>query len=54
VIYQPIVHRGVYLLELLLTAVMLAIVPYVVLRGPVESHRKTGVGDRLATKQPPI
>ena len=35
VIYQLIVHRGVYRLELLLTAVTLAIVPYVLLRGPV-------------------
>src|SRR5215831_11383186 len=35
VIYQLIVHREVYLLELLLTAVTLAVVPYVLLRGPV-------------------
>jgi hypothetical protein len=34
-IYQLIVHRGVYLLELLITAVTLAIVPYVLLRGPI-------------------
>lgn len=34
-IYQLIVHRGVYVLELLITATMLAIVPYVLIRGPV-------------------
>jgi hypothetical protein len=34
-IYQLIVHRGVYVLELLITATLLAIVPYVLIRGPV-------------------
>jgi len=34
-IYQLIVHRGVYVLELLITAAILAIVPYVLIRGPV-------------------
>src|SRR4051812_11099417 len=34
-IYQLIVHRGVYILELLITATVLAIVPYVLIRGPV-------------------
>ena len=34
-IYQLIVHRGVYVLELLLTATVLAIVPYVLIRGTV-------------------
>ena len=34
-VYQLIVHRGVYILEVLITAVSLAIVPYVLLRGPV-------------------
>ena len=35
VIYQLIVHRGVYILELLITAVALAVIPYVLFRGPV-------------------
>jgi hypothetical protein len=34
-IYQLTVHRGVYVLELLITATVLAIVPYVLIRGPV-------------------
>jgi hypothetical protein len=34
-IYQLIVQRGVYLLELLVVATVLAIVPYIVIRGPV-------------------
>jgi len=34
-IYQLIEHRGVYLLELLVVATVLAIVPYVMIRGPV-------------------
>jgi hypothetical protein len=33
-IYQLRVHRGVYVLELLITATVLAIVPYVLVRGP--------------------
>ena len=34
-IYQLIVQRGVYLLELLIVATILALVPYLLLRGPV-------------------
>lgn len=34
-IYQVIVHSGIYILELLLTATILAIVPYVIVRGLV-------------------
>ena len=34
-VYQLIVHRGVYVLELLIVATVLAIVPYVLIRGPV-------------------
>jgi hypothetical protein len=34
-VYQLIVHRGVHILELLITAVTLAIVPYVLIRGPI-------------------
>jgi hypothetical protein len=34
-VYQLIVHRGVFALELLLTATVLAFVPYALVRGPV-------------------
>jgi hypothetical protein len=34
-VYQLRVHHGVYLLELVLTATVLAIVPYLLVRGPV-------------------
>jgi uncharacterized membrane protein YhhN len=34
-IYQLMVHRGVFLLELVVVATVLAIVPYVLIRGPV-------------------
>ena len=42
-IYQLIVHRGVYVLELLITATALAIVPYVLIRGPI---------NRIARRKP--
>jgi uncharacterized membrane protein YhhN len=53
-IYQLIVHRGVYLLELLITAVALAIVPYVLLRGPINRIAKMVIATRSATRQPSI
>jgi hypothetical protein len=34
-IYKVIVHSGIYAMELLLTATILAVVPYVIVRGPV-------------------
>jgi hypothetical protein len=34
-VYQLIVQRGVFLLELVVVATLLAIVPYVLIRGPV-------------------
>jgi hypothetical protein len=34
-IYQLLVLRGIYLLELLFTGSILAIVPYILLRGPI-------------------
>ena len=34
-IYQVIVHQGIYFLEMLFTATLLALVPYLILRGPV-------------------
>jgi hypothetical protein len=43
--YQLIVHRGVYLFELLITVAALAIVPYVLVRGPAYQIKR-----RLRTK----
>ena len=54
VVYQLIVHRAVYTLELLITAVTLAIVPYVLVRGPISRIAKMVVAARPAMKQPPI
>ena len=54
VIYQLIVHRGVYLLELLITAVTLAVIPYVLIRGPISRVVKMVFTARPAMKQPPI
>jgi hypothetical protein len=34
-VYQLIVQRGVFLLELLVVAILLAIFPYVLIRGPI-------------------
>lgn len=34
-IYQIKVHRGVYVLEMLIVATVLAVLPYVLIRGPV-------------------
>jgi hypothetical protein len=34
-IYQLLVQRGVYVLELLIVAIMLAVVPYLLIRAPV-------------------
>ncbi|MFL6301714.1 MAG: hypothetical protein ACJ71N_14005 [Terriglobales bacterium] len=50
-IYQLIVHGGVYVLELLITAVVLAIVPYVLVRGPVNRIARTKQsGERVTQK----
>jgi hypothetical protein len=53
VVYQLIVHQAVYSLELLITAVTLAIVPYVLVRGPISRIAKMVLA-RPAMKQPPI
>jgi len=34
-VYQVVVHQGIYLLEMLFTATLLVLVPYVILRGPI-------------------
>jgi ABC-type polysaccharide/polyol phosphate export permease len=50
-VYQVIVHRGVYILELLITAVTLAIVPYILLRGLVNRIARIVLAARPAMKQ---
>jgi hypothetical protein len=50
-IYQLIVHRGVYVLEMLITATVLAIVPYLVVRGPVNRiARRLLIGKHVTAK----
>jgi hypothetical protein len=51
VIYQLIVHRGVYTLELLITAVTLAVVPYILVRGPINRIAKIASAGRSAGGQ---
>jgi ABC-type polysaccharide/polyol phosphate export permease len=51
VVYQLMVHRGVYILELMITAVTLAIVPYILLRGLINRIAKVVLAARLAVKQ---
>ena len=53
VIYQLIVHRGVYSLELLITAMTLAIVPYVLVRGPISRIAKIAFEARSAMQRKP-
>jgi hypothetical protein len=54
VVYQLIVHRAVYSLELLITAVTLAIVPYVLVRGPISRIAKMVFAAKLVVKEPPL
>jgi hypothetical protein len=44
-IYQIVIHRFIYPLELLFTATLLALVPYFLLRGPVNRIARQFVGD---------
>jgi hypothetical protein len=53
-VYQLIVHRRVYILELLITAVALAIVPYVLLRGSISRIGKLVLAERPAVRQRPL
>ncbi|MFT3878490.1 MAG: hypothetical protein QM703_02385 [Gemmatales bacterium] len=48
-IYQVISHSSIYTLELLVTATLLAIVPYVIVRGPV-----TRLAQRFVSAKPPV
>jgi hypothetical protein len=50
-IYQLMVHRGVYVLEVLITATVLAIVPYFLVRGPVNRiARRLLMGKQVTAK----
>src|SRR6266404_4507612 len=50
-IYQLAVNRGVYVLELLITATVLAIVPYVLIRGPVNRiARRKQIPDQVTKR----
>ena len=52
-IYQVIVHGGIFTLELLITATVLALVPYVVSRGLVTRiARWAGVGKQSVPSTP--
>ena len=51
VVYQLIVLRGVYILELLITAVTLAIVHYVLHRGPLSRIARVVFAARPSVKQ---
>jgi hypothetical protein len=51
VVYQLVVHRGVYTLELLITAVILAIVPYILVRGLTSRIAKMVFDARSAMQQ---
>jgi hypothetical protein len=48
-IYQLIVHRFIYPLELLFTATLLALVPYFILRGPANRVARRYIGQRTGT-----
>ena len=43
-VYQLIIHHFIYPLELLFTATLLALVPYFVLRGPVNRIARRFIG----------
>ena len=50
-IYQLFVHRGVYVLELLIVTTTLAILPYALLRGPVTRVAKWFTRSRISTSE---
>lgn len=50
-IYQLIQHRGVYLGEMVIVALVLAITPYVLIRGPVARLTRRFSGDQVAKRE---
>lgn len=53
-VYQTIVHHAVYFGELLLTAVTLAIIPYILLRGPVSRLAKIALEAKSSRRRPRV
>ena len=53
-IYQIIVHSSIYTLELLITATVLALVPYAVVRGPVTRIARRRCAATAADGEPAI
>jgi len=51
-IYQVIVHSGIYTLELLITATVLALVPYAMIRGPVTRLARRRAAAKPANGEP--
>lgn len=48
VVYQVVVHRGVYAVELVFTVAVLALVPYVLVRGPTNRVARAFRSNRSA------
>ena len=48
-VYQLIIHKFIYPLELLFTATLLALVPYFVLRGPINRITRRFIGGKVET-----
>ena len=48
-IYQVITHEGIFLLELIFTATVLALVPYFILRGPLNLVARQFIARGAAT-----
>ncbi|MEI6950138.1 hypothetical protein V9K67_23335 [Paraflavisolibacter sp. H34] len=59
-IYQLIVHQGIFLFELLFTATLLAVLPYILLRGPANRvargfiRRHPGAVEKEPLTSPPL
>ena len=53
-VYQLIVQRGMFLLELLVVAIVLAIVPYVLVRGPVSRLAAALPNEQIERQHVPI
>lgn len=50
-IYQLATHQGIYLLEVLVTATLLALIPYLILRGPFNLIARLFIGNKSAHKK---
>ncbi len=50
-VYQLIIHKGIYLLELLFTATFLALIPYLILRGPFNRIARLFIRNKHTSKK---